>query len=124
MDWSPLQFAVAGVLAFDTFGGIITNATSSAKRWYHRPRTPPRRHLAFVAGHVAHLLAAATVFDAYGATFAIVASGFLVAASALPMVTPLYLRRPAGFGLYAASVLLSLYAFVHPPGMEWFRCST
>lgn len=74
VDWSPLQFAVAGVLAFDTSG----------------------------------------------ATFVIVASGFLVAASALLMVTPLYLRRPAGFGLYAASVLLSLYAFVHPPGMEWF----
>lgn len=54
----------------------------------------------------------------------IVASGFFVAASALLTVTPLYLRRPAGFGLYAASVL-SLYAFVHPPGMECsFRCST
>jgi hypothetical protein len=44
----------------------------------------------------------------------------VVVASALLTVTPLYLRSPAGFGIYAASVLLSLYAFVHPPGMEWF----
>ena len=120
VDWSALQYTVATVLAFDVLGGIITNATSSAKRWYHRPQAHPRQHLAFVAAHGFHLLAATVVFDAYGAGPMIAAYAVLLAAAALVAVTPLYLRRPAGFGLYAAAVLLSLYAFAQPPGMEWF----
>jgi hypothetical protein len=74
----------------------------------------------FVAAHIVHLLAAATVFDAYGTKFVVVASAFMLAATAVLAVTPLHLRRPAGSGISAAAVLLSLYAFVHPPGMEWF----
>jgi hypothetical protein len=120
VGWSSLQYTVAAVLAFDVLGGIVTNATSSAKRWYHRPQAPPRQHLAFVAAHGIHLLAAAAVFDAYGARSMVAAYGVLLAAAVVIAVTPLYLRRPAGFGLYAATGLVSLHAFAPPPGMEWF----
>jgi hypothetical protein len=35
-QWSIIQIGVAVLLAFDISGGVVTNATSSAKRWYHR----------------------------------------------------------------------------------------
>ncbi|WP_462323105.1 hypothetical protein [Halochromatium sp.] len=35
-DWSWFQYLLCAVLAFDMVGGVVTNATSSAKRWYHR----------------------------------------------------------------------------------------
>jgi hypothetical protein len=45
--WSWLQYGVCCALAFDTAGGIVTNATSSAKRWYHRGGQVLQQHIAF-----------------------------------------------------------------------------
>lgn len=36
LNWSLFQYAIAVILVFDIVGGIATNATSTAKRWYHR----------------------------------------------------------------------------------------
>ncbi|MFV9503375.1 MAG: hypothetical protein AB4911_02300 [Oscillochloridaceae bacterium umkhey_bin13] len=33
--WTPVQLIVAGLLMLDMVGGVITNATSAGKRWYH-----------------------------------------------------------------------------------------
>lgn len=37
LGWTTAQLVVAGLMAFDLTGGVVTNATSTAKRWYHRP---------------------------------------------------------------------------------------
>jgi len=36
LNWSVAQTGIALLLALDLTGGIITNATGAAKRWYHR----------------------------------------------------------------------------------------
>ncbi|MEO0759270.1 MAG: hypothetical protein AAFY78_20625 [Cyanobacteria bacterium J06648_16] len=36
-DWTLWQVGVIAVLGFDLVGGVLTNATAAAKRWYHRP---------------------------------------------------------------------------------------
>lgn len=37
LGWTTAQLVVAGLMAFDLTGGVVTNATSTAKRWYPRP---------------------------------------------------------------------------------------
>ena len=54
--WSIIQIGVAVLLAFDIAGGVVTNATSSAKRWYHRAGQGARQHLQFVALHIVHVI--------------------------------------------------------------------
>ncbi|NEP44590.1 MAG: hypothetical protein F6K35_37415, partial [Okeania sp. SIO2H7] len=46
--WNFWQMLIAAILAFDLLGGVITNATSSAKRWYHRTGQGFGQHLGFV----------------------------------------------------------------------------
>jgi hypothetical protein len=52
LAWTWWQYAAAALLAFDISGGITTNATSSAKRWYHREGHGTKAHLAFLSVHI------------------------------------------------------------------------
>ena len=61
-SWSRLQLAIVALLAFDIAGGIATNSTAAAKRWYHRKGRTARHHASFVALHGLHVLVAAAVF--------------------------------------------------------------
>ena len=54
-EWTPVQYLVATFLALDIAGGIVTNATTSAKRWYHREGRGFRAHFGFVALHVVYI---------------------------------------------------------------------
>jgi hypothetical protein len=45
------QYLTAGLLSVDVVGGIITNATFSAKRWFHREGQNFRQHIGFVGTH-------------------------------------------------------------------------
>src|SRR5574337_1540630 len=54
VHWSAIQYVLCALLAFDIAGGIITNATSSAKRWYHRAGQGFRQHFRTVLLHLAH----------------------------------------------------------------------
>ena len=118
--WSTLQLIIAGVIAFDMVGGIATNATSTAKRWYHRPGQTFRDHIGFTALHVLHLAVVAWLFRGGDWVFALGASAFLLIAAAIILLVPLYLQRPTAFLLYALSLLLALYVFSPTPGLEWF----
>jgi len=48
LGWSAAQYIVAAFLVFDIIGGVVTNATTSAKRWYHRQGQTALRHLWFI----------------------------------------------------------------------------
>lgn len=120
LSWSGLQLAVAAVLAMDVVGGIVTNATGAGKRWYHRAGQGFREHLGFVLLHIAQPLIVFFVFDSVGWAFVVGGYGYLVAASSLLLLTPLYLQRPLSGALVAAGIALSLYVFPAPVGMEWF----
>ncbi|HEU4324175.1 MAG TPA: hypothetical protein VFS21_13575 [Roseiflexaceae bacterium] len=115
-SWAQMLCVV--LLALDLSGGIITNATASAKRWYHRAGQGARQHLAFVLPHGLHLALLAGVFPEVGWGFALLFYGLLVAATLLILRTPLYLQRPVAFACFAA--VLPLGALFAPPvGLEW-----
>lgn len=120
LGWNGWQVAVAVLLAFDLAGGVVTNATSSAKRWYHRPGQGLRQHLTFIAVHGIHLGLVGWLFRAGDWAWALAWFSFLMAASTLILAMPLYLQRPLAFTLFAIGLLLWLYADSLIPGLEWF----
>lgn len=117
--WSPLQVGVLALLAFDLSGGIITNATSTAKRWYHRAGQGWRQHLAFVLPHGAHLALLAWLFPGVGWLFALFSYLYLIAATLGVLFTPLYLQRPLALIAYAGALLLNA-ALAPPLALAWF----
>jgi hypothetical protein len=66
---------MCSALAFDTAGGIITTATSSARRWYHRSGQGFKQHFAFVSIHLLHLALVSWLYLAFDvAWFALLVS--------------------------------------------------
>jgi hypothetical protein len=120
LGWSGWQAAAAALLAFDLAGGVVTNATSTTKRWYHRIGQGFREHLTFVAVHGVHLALVAWLFRAGDWRWAIFWFSFLMATSVLILRVPLYLQRPATPSVFALGLLLSLYWDISVPGLEWF----
>lgn len=120
LPWTPVQFAVAVLLALDLSGGIVTNATASAKRWYHRTGQGFRQHFGFVAVHVAHIFLVAWLFRGFDWAFFGLNSLYLLGAAVLILKTPLALQRPLALGLFATCLPFSQYAFAPTPGLEWF----
>jgi hypothetical protein len=119
VEWTPLQYAVAAWFAFDLTGGIVTNATSAAKRWYHREGQGFRQHFSLITPHVVYLLAVAWLFRGGDWLYLGVGGLGLLAASALVLRLPLYLQRPVAVGLLAAAIVVNESV---PPtrGLEWF----
>ncbi len=62
LNWTLLQYGIALVIAFDLTGGIVCNATTAAKRWYHRPGQGRVQHFTFVAVHAGYVFLAAWLF--------------------------------------------------------------
>ena len=120
LGWSPLQLAVAALIALDVGGGVSDNASNSAKRWFHRPGQGPKQHLLFVLAHV-HPFVLALLFSGFGWGAAAALYTYLLAASVVVSVlVPLYLKRPVAFVFYCVAVLIGLYVLSLPPGLEWF----
>ncbi|WP_026212397.1 hypothetical protein [Longispora albida] len=114
-DFTGWQLAVVAILALDLAGGVMTNATNSAKRWYHRsPKAKPR--LMFVTVHIAHL--AAVVF--LGGTWLWFATNaaLLLASALLIEGVPVAIRRPTAMAAYMAFFLLNLGWL--PAPLAWF----
>ncbi|MBU0493985.1 MAG: hypothetical protein KKA73_30165 [Chloroflexi bacterium] len=120
LGWDPLQLVVAGLLALDLAGGVVTNATSTAKRWYHREGQGFAQHLGFVAIHAVQILLVAWLFRGLDWAFFLAMYGYLLAAAIVVLRVPLYLQRPVAVLLYAGALLLNAYAFPPTPGLEWF----
>lgn len=119
LGWSFVQFAVVALIALDVAGGVSDNASNSAKRWFHRPGHGTRQHLTFVFAHV-HPFVLAFLFPSLGWGAAATLYAYLLAAALVVVLIPLYLKRPVAFVLYCGALLIGLYVFNFPPGLEWF----
>jgi hypothetical protein len=119
LAWTPIQLAAAALLALDLVGGVVANATTAAKRWYHRPGQGFRQRFAFVVLHVQPFLVAWLFWDGDW-TFGLVVYGFLLVATLLILRTPLYLQRPVAMALTIVGLGIGLVAFPPVLGMAWF----
>jgi hypothetical protein len=117
---SPLAWGVLVILALDIAGGIVTNATGPAKRWYHRSELGFGRQLGFVALHGVHLVLFTAVLHGMGWEDLALFSGLLLAVATLLLKAPLYLQRPLALASYALLLLLSLSAVPPGSGLAWF----
>lgn len=113
-----LIFAV--LIAVDLGGGVIANATSAAKRWYHRPGQTLKQHLTFIAFHALHLFIVLYLFRGRDWLWGTVFFGLLIGSTLILQAVPLYLQRPAAAGLYVLALLINFYLLPPTPGMEWF----
>ena len=120
VDWTPWQLGCISLLGFDLVGGVLTNATSSAKRWFHRAGQTWQHHLAFVSIHIVHIFLVAILFRSSDWDFCLIVSSYLIGSSILILQTPLYLQRPIAFGLYGLVLLSNSYLFTPTVGLEWF----
>ena len=121
LDWSLLQVILAALLIFDLIGGIITNATATAKRWYHRDGHDSfASHLPFIATHGFHLAVIAFLFRDGDWMYFLVLYGYLIGGTVLITRVALYLQRPLAMMLYAGVLLIGIYVFEPTPGLEWF----
>jgi hypothetical protein len=119
LGWDWLQYLVSALIAFDIAGGVFTNATSAAKRWYHRPGQGFLQHFGFVAIHIHPLIVAWLFLDMSWAYFFIV-YGYLLIATLVILLVPQYLQRPIAMAGYGGGLLLALYVLPQIPGLQWF----
>ncbi|GJM40748.1 MAG: hypothetical protein DHS20C20_10300 [Ardenticatenaceae bacterium] len=120
LNWSTLQWVIFLLFAFDLSGGILTNATATAKRWYHRPGQRFVDHFGFVAIHGIHLAAVAWLFRGGDWLYFAIYFGYLLLGTAVILRTPLYLKRPLGLLLYSGVLLLNSSLILPMPGLAWF----
>ncbi|MCB8976006.1 MAG: hypothetical protein H6657_01085 [Ardenticatenaceae bacterium] len=120
LNWSTWQWLVFVLFAFDLSGGIITNATATAKRWYHRAGQRFIDHFGFVAIHGLHLALIAWLFRDGDWLYFVVYYGVLLAGTAVILRTPLYLKRPLALLLYSGTLLLNGSFILPTAGLGWF----
>ncbi|KAA5832774.1 hypothetical protein F1721_17530 [Saccharopolyspora hirsuta] len=118
---SVLQGVVLAVMVFDLVGGVLTNATNAAKRWYHRPGPGMRgKRLLFIASHLLYLVAVVFVLEAGGWPWLLVNAALLLTGAVLVEVAPVEVKRLAAVGLYLAAVLVNLTWLPLPAALAWF----
>ncbi|MEU8760058.1 hypothetical protein [Streptomyces sp. NPDC048659] len=119
--WSAAQCAVVALIGLDLIGGVLTNATNAAKRWYHRPAPGARRtRLLFVSAHLLHLLAMGLVVLSGDWRWTLGNGALLLAGAAVVEFTPLQLKRPASMAVLMAAVLVNLFWLEVPAALAWF----
>ncbi len=114
---SLMPSIVVVLLAPDLGGGIVTNATAAAKRWYHRAEQTRFQHLRFVAVHGVHLALLVWLAPSFTWLHCGLLFGYLLGATWLILRMPLYLQRPVAFICYASGVLFSLW--LPMVGLDW-----
>ncbi len=119
LDWSIWQLLIVALFAFDLTGGVIVNASSSAKCWYHRPGQGFKQLFGFTSMHIHPLIIAWLWLDGDWGYF-VIAYGFLLFATVLILQTPLYLQRPLALTLYLIGLILAWYFLPPIKGLEWF----
>ncbi|WP_375001404.1 hypothetical protein [Aeromicrobium sp. CTD01-1L150] len=113
----PLGVLVLVLFAVDGAGGILTNSTGTAKRWYHRPGTRGER-LRFVGLHVVHVALLAWLVMGDAAWFW-VTTGLLVLGAVVVEWTPWEVKRPTAAGLLVAGVVVSGALTSVPAALTW-----
>lgn len=120
LGWNLGQYIVAAVLAFDVVGGVTTNATSSAKRWYHRDGQGFTQHFGFVAIHAIQIFLVAWLFRNFDLIYFGLVYGYLLISALITLTVPLYIQRSVALLLVCGAIVLSRYALWPTPGFEWF----
>lgn len=120
VEWSIWQYVIIALLALDMFGGVITNATSAAKRWFFREGEGFKQHMTFVALHLLQTAAFSWAFLDFNLMWIAGVYGILLVGSIIVLKTSLYLQRPVAMMIYIATLFLSLYVFETVPYLEWF----
>lgn len=119
-DWSVVQYVIIALLAGDMVGGVVTNATSAAKRWVFREGEGFREHITFVAIHLVQIVIFSWVFQGLDLIWIAGVYGLLMTSSVIILKAPLYMQRPVAASLYMVALLSSLYIFDAPAHLEWF----
>lgn len=119
-DSRPWMIAIAIVLGFDLAGGVVTNATVSAKRWFHREGQGFAQHLGFIAVHVLHLAVIAFVALPASWHYFGVASGMLIGGALVILLSPPALTRPMALAVFAVVLVVHRGVLPVPTGLEWF----
>ena len=119
LGWSVWQLLIVTFFAFDLTGGVIFNATSSAKLWYHRSGQGFKQLFISTSAHIHPIFIAWLWLDGDWSYF-FITYGFLLLAVLLILKAPLYLRRPIAITLYLAGLIISLYFLAQIRGLEWF----
>lgn len=117
LEW--YRVTLLAVVGVDLIGGVLTNATGAAKRWYHRPGSR-RSRLTFVVGHTVYLSTIALlVLPLDWAWLGVNVCVLLVAAIMIEAV-PLTIRRPVAAGWVLVAILLNLVLVPLPSALVWF----
>ncbi len=114
------QLLVVLFLAVDISGGIVTNATSAAKRWYFRPSQGFKAHFGFIALHGIHIGLIAALFTNNPLVYFVLFYGYLLLAALVILRMPLYLQRPVAFAFFAGAILLNQINLAGIQGLGWF----
>ncbi len=120
VPWSVFGYVVAALLALDLVGGVVTTATASGRRWYHRPTLGAGAQMAFVGMHLLHLLLVSWLFLGWDPFWVIAAGGWLLFVALSIVTAPAHLRRPLAMLGYAVALILALFVLPQPEGLEWF----
>ncbi|MFW5729595.1 MAG: hypothetical protein ACOCYG_08015 [Spirochaetota bacterium] len=112
--------AVAVFLGFDLGGGVVTNATATAKRWFHRDGQGFAEHMGFIAVHILHLAVIGFVVLPASRHYFLIASGILLGGAVIILLAPRPLTRPTALALFALVLVLHRAVLPIPPGFEWF----
>jgi hypothetical protein len=120
LPWSTLQFVVASLLAADLVGGVATNATETAQRWYHRQGQTARDHLIFIGVHVAQIALVAWVFRSGDWLFVAGTYSYLMLVSVVVASVPSSMKRPMAMLAVVDALVIGLMIFTPTPGLEWF----
>ncbi|MEU2076938.1 hypothetical protein [Streptomyces sp. NPDC013489] len=120
-DLSTAQLVVVALAGLDLIGGVLTNATNAAKRWYHRADPGARRaRLLFVSAHLIHLAAMGLVVLSGDLTWTLTNAALLLGGAVTVEYAPLHLRRPVAMALLTAAVLVNLFWLPVPTALAWF----
>ncbi len=120
LGWTWWQYLVGFLIAADIAGGITTNATSSAKRWYHREGQTFKQHFGFVLLHLLQIVIISWVFMGFNLRYILISYGFLVIGALVILLTKHYLQRMVALFIAALGIVLAFYVLDAPPGVEWF----
>ncbi|GHB30235.1 hypothetical protein [Streptomyces chryseus] len=120
-DWSTGQLAVVAMVGLDLIGGVLTNATNAAKRWYHRADPGARRaRLLFVAAHLIHLAAMGLFVLSGDLAWTLTNAALLLGGALVVEFAPMHLRRPVAMALLMAAALTNLFWLAVPAALAWF----
>ncbi|MFE7132482.1 hypothetical protein ACFVIM_16650 [Streptomyces sp. NPDC057638] len=120
-NWSVLELVIIALAGLDLIGGVLTNATNAAKRWYHRPEPGVRRsRMIFVAAHLGHLAVVGLVVLDGDLLWALGNAGLLLAGACAVETAPVHLKRPVAVAVWMAAVLTNLFWLTVPEALLWF----